>query len=90
MSEVEYQDDPQQAQNASEMLLRRGKEMLQNGAVDNIWINLGFHVATARLKYEAHVDIPIGPEAQVYIGLVLAAKEHLEARKMLEAAANGN
>lgn len=87
MNEVEYQDDPQQGSNASSVLLTRGRELLEaGGAVDDIWNNLGFHIATVRLR-ENCPDIPIGLTAQVYIGLVLAAKEHLEACKMLEAAA---
>lgn len=85
--EVEYQDDPQQASNASSVLMERGRELLgTGGAADDIWNNLGFHIATVRLR-ENCPDIPIGPTAQVYIALVLAAKEHLEARKVLEAAA---
>ncbi len=88
MTEVEYGDDPQQAHNASTVLMDRARELLGEGrAVDDIWNNLGFHVATARLKYDGGLDIPIGPTAQSYIALILAVKEHLEAKKVLQEAA---
>ena len=88
MREVEYGDDPQQAHNASSMLIERAKELLAEGRdVSHIWNNLGFHVATVRMR-ENHSEIPIGPTAQAYIALVLAAKEHMEADRALRAAAN--
>ncbi len=90
MSNPEYGDNVLQANNASTMLMNRAKELLHDDRdVEHIWNNLGFHIATVRLR-EINPEIPIGSTAQQYIALVLAAREHMEANKILQAAANGD
>ncbi len=71
----------------SKVLIERACDMLGDGGlIDAIWQNMSFHVATVRLR-EVNPDIPIGPTAQCYIGLVLATYESLRAaEKMAEAA----
>lgn len=89
MNDPEYGDDPQQSLNASTMLMDRAMELLADGRdVEHIWNNLGFHVATVRMR-EINPEFPIGTTAQSYIALVLAAKEHMEANKVLQEVANG-
>lgn len=69
----------------SRVLIERGRDMLLNGQVDAIWDNLSFHVATVRLR-EVCPDIPVGPTAQCYIGLVLAVLESLRAAEKMAGA----
>lgn len=81
-----YNDSPGAALDASQALLERGREILADKTrVDEIWSNLGFHAATVRLE-EAGCPIPHGPHAQAYIGLILAAADHVKAQERLEEA----
>jgi hypothetical protein len=78
-------DDPKQAWDASDALLRRGQEILRDGAprVEAIWENLGFHVATSRLLDTGGAP-PTGPAAQSYIALILASLDHIHAQGLLD------
>ena len=78
--------DPLVTAEGSKVLIERAHEMCDRGGlVEAIWENMNFHVATVRLR-EVNPDIPIGPTAQCYIALVLAAYESLRAaEKMAEA-----
>ena len=81
-----YNDSPEAAEEAAVLLLERGGELIEKDKrTDAIWNNLGFHVATARLRMTG-CDVPIGPTAQVYIGLVLAADESVRAQKLIDQA----
>lgn len=82
-----YNTSPEQSHAAAIALLNRGLELQQADEVtDAIWNNIGFHAATVMLE-QTGVRIPLGPHAQVYISLVLAASEHVKAQDMLEDAA---
>ncbi|KKM92782.1 hypothetical protein LCGC14_1214930 [marine sediment metagenome] len=86
---MRYNDEPQSCEKAARALLTRSKELLeksrtsQRGIYDDIWDNLGFHAATA-MFHDLGVKAPVGPDAQCYITLVLAAAEHIQAQEKLE------
>ncbi len=81
-----YNDSPEQAAKASTALLTRSTELIQDKkTIDAIWNNLGFHAATVRLQLTG-CEVPIGPTAQTYIALVLAAAEHVHSQKLFDAA----
>ncbi len=81
-----YNDSPEQALKASTALLERSTELIRDKkAIDSIWCNLGFHAATVRLQ-ETGCDVPIGPTAQTYIALVLAAAEHAHSQRLFDSA----
>ncbi|KKM83459.1 hypothetical protein LCGC14_1309190 [marine sediment metagenome] len=81
-----YNDSPEQAAKASVALMERSMELLQDKkAINSIWRNLGFHAATVRLR-QTGCDVPIGPTAQAYIALVLAAAEHVHSQRLFDSA----
>ena len=81
-----YNDTPEQSMKASTALIERSMELMRDKkAIDSIWRNIGFHVATVRLQ-ETGCDVPIGPVAQTYIALVLAAAEHVHSQRLFDSA----
>ena len=85
-----YNNSPELSQGASRALLQRSREIIaasredDNHLANQIWANLGFHVATVKLE-QAGVTIPKGPEMQCLIALILASEEHCRAQGILDA-----